>query len=1267
MTLHQTNSCASCSIYLHVILFLFIILLCLQPTTAAPAPTNETDRSALLKFKESVPYDPYNILSSWNDSVNFCNWLGITCDGRHQRVTALDLPGYNLRGSLSPYIGNLSFLRSIKLQNNSFYGEIPREVGNLFRLQELRLNNNTLEGEIPSNLSKCSNLRFIHLHVNNFTGKIPMELGSLVKLEELQLLKNKLAGGIPPSLGNLSSLKSFAAEYNNLVGNIPDTIGRLKGLEVFSILMNKLSGMIPFSLYNVSSLQIFSVADNQLNGTLPINIGLNLPNLQVLQFGGNEFSGPIPTSLCNATHLQKIDLGMNNFLGSVPTNLGNLLDLFWLGLNGNYLGKSLHFLTSLKNCSKLVSVDLSKNQFQGVLPNSIANLSTNLTKLYFGVNEISGTIPASLENLVNLIGLGMDYNHFSGTIPTSFGRFQKMQLLALGGNKLSGEIPTFIGNLTQLFRLELQENRFEGTIPPTIVHCLNLQILDVSQNNLNGSIPLELIGPSSLPLILLNLSYNSLTGLLPATVGSQNKINKLDVSNNNLLGEIPISIGNFLMLEHLNLQGNSFIGAIPSSMASLKGLRYLDVSQNNLSGSIPDGFKNLPLLESLNLSFNNFEGEVPTEGVFKNTNAISLIGNAKLCGGIPNLKLPKCPVKVMKPWKSIGFRVAIIITPIVLFICLLSSFLDNRYWIKKSQRSPFMASSMARINFLYKEFYQALDPRNVTYKELYRATSGFSSSNLIGSGSFGTVYKGALDGNGTLVAIKVLNLQQKGASKSFTAECNALRNIRHRNLVKILTCCSHMDHCGNEFKALVFEFMTNGSLDVWLHPGLDNENQSRNLSLLQRLNVAIDVATAINYLHNHSVLPIIHCDLKPCNILLDNDMVAHVSDFGLARFRSTIEDSCLKETITTGLKGSIGFVAPEYGMGCDTSTKGDVYSYGIIILEMFLGKRPTDKIFKDGLNLHNYAKMAVAQPERLVQIVDPILRSIVNLRQMDAIVHKCLVPILQLGLACSVQSPKERMNMEKVTRILHSIKNAYLSSRICRGAPLTSGIQIEGRPNEENSIRDIKQIPIPRRANPDKSVWLGETSGNFSVKSSYLTEHVDRLDRKYNKVWKKLWESKLHGRLNMFLWRLAKGELPLKTRLASNSIGCEDLSCVLCGEAEESELHVFRDCIVIRMLWFASEIGLRWDHFEANSAVELVQKILNPPKELITDGLNQNKFTLMAAVICYETWTMRNLMLSKNVKFDPMEFPWRIKSAMERFSPRKENDGQCKEREKEEG
>ena len=134
-----------------------------------------------------------------------------------------------------------------------------------------------------------------------------------------------------------------------------------------------------------------------------------------------------------------------------------------------------------------------------------------------------------------------------------------------------------------------------------------------------------------------------------------------------------------------------------------------------------------------------------------------------------------------------------------------------------------------------------------------------------------------------------------------------------------------------------------------------------------------------------------------------------------------------------------------------------------------------------------------------------------------------------------------------------------------------------------------------------------------------LIRSISKFGRSYGKV--NCMKDKL------FLWRLANGELPLKTRLA-NSIGCENLSCVLCGEAEESELHVFCDCIVIRMLWFASEIGLRWDHFEAHSAVDMVQMILNPPEELITEVLNQNKFNLMAAVICYETWRMRKLMLS---------------------------------------
>ena len=423
-----------------------------------------------------------------------------------------------------------------------------------------------------------------------------------------------------------------------------------------------------------------------------------------------------------------------------------------------------------------------------------------------------------------------------------------------------------------------------------------MQILDISQNNLSGFIPPQLIGLSSLS-ILLDLSHNSFIGKLPFEVGNLKNINQLDISENNLSWEIPSSIGNCLSLEYLSLQGNSFEGSLPSSMAFLKGLQFLDVSRNNLSGLIPKGLEKLPFLKDLNISFNDIEGEVPTKGVFKNASAISMIGNTKLCGGVPQLMLPPCPVEVMKPTKSLSFKLKISIIGVV--VCfLLFSFILFLHQRKKSKRNS--SSLGSTIDLL----------PNVSYKMLYHATNGFSPSNLVGIGSFGSVYKGVLQPEERLVAVKVLNLQRKGASKSFMAECNALRNIRHRNLVKILTCCSSMDYSGNQFKALVFEFLTNGSLDTWLHLKIDKEDRSGFLSLRQRLNIAIDVAYALDYLHNHSVQPIIHCDLKPSNILLDNDMVAHVSDFGLARLVSIVTDSSQKQTSTIGIKGSIGYAAP---------------------------------------------------------------------------------------------------------------------------------------------------------------------------------------------------------------------------------------------------------------------------------------------------------------------------------------------------------------------
>ena len=201
----------------------------------------------------------------------------------------------------------------------------------------------------------------------------------------------------------------------------------------------------------------------------------------------------------------------------------------------------------------------------------------------------------------------------------------------------------------------------------------------------------------------------------------------------------------------------------------------------------------------------------------------------------------------------------------------------------------------------------------VSYSQLLKATDGFSTVNLLGSGTFGSVYKGELGHVGestNLVAVKVLKLQTPGAVKSFVAECEALRNLRHRNLVKIVTAYLSIDYSGNDFKAIVYDFMPNGSLESWLHPDTNGQMEQQFLNLLERVSILLDVAFALDYLHCHGPAPVIHCDLKSSYVLLDADMVAHVGDFGLAKILYENSTVFHQSMSSVGVRGTIGYAAP---------------------------------------------------------------------------------------------------------------------------------------------------------------------------------------------------------------------------------------------------------------------------------------------------------------------------------------------------------------------
>ncbi|OQU86321.1 hypothetical protein SORBI_3003G072000 [Sorghum bicolor] len=981
---------------------------------ATPVAAEAGDEAALLAFKAAAAGGKSDALASWNRSTTggYCSWEGVRCRGTRRRVVALSLPSYGLTGVLSLVIGNLSSLRILNLTSNGFSGNIPVSLGHLRHLHTLDLRHNAFSGTIPTNLSSCTSLMIMAIGFNNISGNVPLELGhNLKQLKVLSLTNNNLTGPIPASLANLSSLSILDLSFNHLEGTIPTSLGVLR----------------------------------ELCGSMPTDIGSKFPSMQILDYVANQFTGPIPASLSNLTLLRQLHLGQNLLSGYVPRTMGKLRALQHLHLVNNMLeanhAEGWEFVTSLSNCSQLQILDISNNTaFTGQLPSSIVNLSTNLQRLRLDNTGIWGGIPSSIGNLVGLEILGIFNTYISGEIPDSIGKLGNLTALGLFNINLSGQIPSSVGNLSKLAILDAYQTNLEGPIPPNIGKMKSIFSLDLSLNHLNGSIPREIFELPLLTLSYLDFSYNSLSGSIPYEVGNLVNLNRLVLSGNQLSGEIPESVGKCTVLQELRLDSNLFngsipqhlnkalttlnlsmnelSGSIPDAIGSIVGLEELCLAHNNLSGQIPTALQNLTSLLNLDLSFNDLRGEVPKDGIFTMLDNISIIGNNKLCGGIPQLHLVPCKIDSVQKNRRGKLKHLIIALATTFALLLLAIVIALVHLIyrkqRRKQKGPFQPPTV-------EEQYE-----RVSYHALSNGTNGFSEANLLGRGSFGTVYKCLFQAEGTVVAVKVFDLQQSGSTKSFVAECEALRRVRHRCLMKIITCCSSINEQGQDFKALVFEFMPNGSLNHWLHIESGMPTSNNTLSLAQRLDIVVDIMDALGYLHNHCQPPIIHCDLKPSNILLSQDMSARVGDFGISRIISESESIIVQNSNSTIGIGSIGYVAPEYGEGSSITTFGDVYSLGILLLEIFTGRSPTDDMFRGSMDLHKFSEDAL--PDKIWEIADTTMWLHTGTHDSNTrnIIEKCLVHVIALGVSCSRKQPRERTPIQDAVNEMHAIRDSYL-------------------------------------------------------------------------------------------------------------------------------------------------------------------------------------------------------------------------------------------------